>query len=101
MDQDLCTLHGHQLGYLNDVFPIFLFLREEILLRRKVHFSAYKSLEVLMKCRLREKSFLEIVFEEELVEKFITKLLNVITVAVETQSRLVVVRGGRGLMGQW
>lgn len=54
---------------------------------------AYKSLEVLMKCRLREKSFLEIVSEEELVEKFITKLLNVITVAVETQSRLVVVRG--------
>lgn len=64
------------------------------MLRRNVDFSAYRSLEVLMKCRLREKSFLEIVFEEELVEKFITKLLNVITVAVETQSRLVVVRGG-------
>lgn len=51
-----------------------------------------------MKCWLKKKSFSKVVFEDELVEKFITKLLNMITVAVETRLGLVVV-GGWGLMG--
>lgn len=57
-----------------------------------------------MKCWLRKKSFPKIVFKEELVEKFITKILNVIPVAVGTRLRLVVVVawwGTWGLMGQW
>lgn len=51
-----------------------------------------------MKCWLRKKSFSKIVIEEELVEKFITKLLNMITVAVETELGVVVV-GGWGVDG--